>query len=140
MNVKKRKRQHLFFIVIIIVIVLLIVIGCAKKFTRETSITKMSEGEKAISVAKESNASIDAPADLTVALDKMTAAKKALQKEDYETATRMAEQAVRTGKRPTAISGILLAPSGPSSLKVTNQSSDAVSRATVSIILVGTKS
>ncbi len=93
MNVKKRKRQHLFFIVIIIVIVLLIVIGCAKKFTRETSITKMSEGEKAISVAKESNASIDAPADLKVALDKMTAAKKALQKEDYETATRMAEQA-----------------------------------------------
>jgi hypothetical protein len=92
MNVKKRKSQHFFFI-FFLVIASLIVIGCAKTFTRETSITKMSEGEKAISVAKESNASIDAPADLKVALDKMTAAKKALEKEDYETATRMAEQA-----------------------------------------------
>jgi Flp pilus assembly protein TadB len=92
MNVKKRKSQHFFFI-FFLVIASLIVIGCAKTFTRETSITKMSESEKAISVAKESNASIDAPADLKVALDKMTAAKKALQKEDYETATRMAEQA-----------------------------------------------
>jgi len=93
MQIKKRKRQHLFFIVFIIVVALLIVIGCARKFTRETSITKMSEGEKAISVAKESNASVNAPADLKVALDKLTAAKKALEKEDYETATRMAEQA-----------------------------------------------
>jgi hypothetical protein len=92
MNVKKRKSQHFFFI-LLLVIASLIVIGCAKKFTRETSITKMSEGEKAISVAKESNASIDVPADLKVAVDKLTVAKKALEKEDYETATRMAEQA-----------------------------------------------
>jgi hypothetical protein len=93
MNVKKRKRQYLFFTAILVVILSLLVNGCAKTFTRETSITKMSVGEKAISVAKESNASIDAPAELKVAVDKLTAAKKALEKEDYETATRMAEQA-----------------------------------------------
>lgn len=93
MNFKKIKRQHLLFIVIMIVLALLIANGCTKKFTRETSITKMSESEKAIGVAKEINASIDAPAELRVAVDKLTTAKKALEKEDYETATRMAEQA-----------------------------------------------
>jgi predicted lipid-binding transport protein (Tim44 family) len=93
MNVKKRKMQHLFFIMVVIALALLIANGCTTKFTRETSTTKISEGEKAISIAKESNASIDAPADLAVARDKLTVAKTALEKEDYETATRLAAQA-----------------------------------------------
>jgi hypothetical protein len=93
MNIKKRKIKHLLFIAIFVGIASLMASGCAKTFTHETSTTKMSVGEKAISVAKESNASIDAPAELKVAVDKLTAAKKALEKEDYETATRLAEQA-----------------------------------------------
>ena len=93
MSVKKRKMQHLFFIMIIIVLSLPIASGCAKKFTRETSITKMSECEKAIGVAKEINASIDAPDELKVAIEKLTTAKKALEREDYEMTTRLAEQA-----------------------------------------------
>ncbi|HCX02746.1 MAG: DUF4398 domain-containing protein [Smithella sp.] len=94
MNVKKRKMQHLFFIMIVIALTSLIANGCATtRFNRESSTSKISEGEKAINIAKEGNAGIEAPADLVVAQDKLTAARKALEQEHYETATRLAEQA-----------------------------------------------
>lgn len=93
MNVKKRKMQHLVFILVIIGLVSLIAIGCTTRFTRESSISKISEGEKAIDIAKESSASIDAPAELDASRSKLTAAKTALENENYEAATRLAEQA-----------------------------------------------
>ncbi|MFH2043662.1 MAG: DUF4398 domain-containing protein [Pseudomonadota bacterium] len=93
MNVNIRNLQPLFFIMGIIALASLIVSGCASTFTRETSTTKFSEGEKAISIARESNAAIIAPAALELATDKLAGAGKALENDDYETATRLSEQA-----------------------------------------------
>jgi hypothetical protein len=94
MNIKKRKMQHLFFIMVAIALISLIANGCATtRFTRETSTAKISEVEKAISIARESNASIDAPAELDVSTGKLTGAKTALENENYEAATRLAEEA-----------------------------------------------
>ena len=94
MNIKKRKMQHLYFIMVIIALTSLLAGGCATtRFTRETATSKISEGEKAVSIAQESNASIDAPVELAVAQDKLTEARTALEKEHYKTATRLAEEA-----------------------------------------------
>ncbi len=54
---------------------------------------KISESEKAMREAKESNASINAPVELKAAEDKLAAAKAAFKKKDYDEATRLAEQA-----------------------------------------------
>jgi hypothetical protein len=94
MNFKKRKMQHVVFMLVIIGLISLIASGCATtRFTRESSTSKISEGEKAISIANENNANVAAPEDMAVAQGKLTAARKALETENYETATRLAEQA-----------------------------------------------
>ncbi len=54
---------------------------------------KISEGDKAISEAKESNASLNAPAEMKAAEDKLTAAKAAFKKKNYDEASRLADQA-----------------------------------------------
>jgi hypothetical protein len=65
--------------------------GCAANgiLSRE----KISAGEKALNEAKISNASLNAPAELKTAEDKLVAARDALAKEDYGKANRLAEQA-----------------------------------------------
>lgn len=94
MNAKKRKIQHLIHVIVMLAITSLIANGCVStRFTRESSTSKISEGEKAISIANESNANIEAPEDMVAAQDKLTAARAALGMEQYETATRLAEQA-----------------------------------------------
>jgi len=54
---------------------------------------KISDGDKAIREARESNASLSAPVELKAAEDKLAAAKAAFNKKNYDEATRLAEQA-----------------------------------------------
>lgn len=92
MNEKNKKMRHVVFIMAMMALTSLIITGCAT-FTRETATVNISKGEKAISVARESDARVNAPAELALADDKLAASKAALEKNDYESATRLAEQA-----------------------------------------------
>jgi chromosome segregation ATPase len=55
---------------------------------------KISDGDKALIGAKEGNASVNAPAELKAAEDKLAQAKAAFSKKDYNNADRLAEQAL----------------------------------------------
>jgi hypothetical protein len=55
---------------------------------------KISEGDKALIEAKGSNATVNAPVELKAAEDKLREAKAAFDKEDYNNADRLAEQAL----------------------------------------------
>ena len=55
---------------------------------------KISDGDKALSEAKESNATVNAPAELKAAESKLGEAKAAFDKKDYSTAYRLSEQAL----------------------------------------------
>jgi hypothetical protein len=54
---------------------------------------KISLGEKALNEAKDSNASLNAPAELNVAEGNLVKAKEALAQKEYKQATRLAERA-----------------------------------------------
>ena len=86
---KNRKLKQLF--VGAAALGLLLISGCTTFATLPTE--KISQGDKALTEAKESNASLDAPVELKVAEDKLAAAKAAFGKKDYDKATRLAEQA-----------------------------------------------
>src|SRR5512136_1888325 len=96
-NISKRRNQMkgkkgiqvLFVVVIALTVVGLSGCGGFAALPRE----KISEGDKAMREAKESNASLNAPAELKVAEDKLAAAKAAFNKKNYDEATRLAEQA-----------------------------------------------
>lgn len=85
-----KKRISLWFAVM--AVFGLVMGGCAPTNGALTT-QKISQGDKAISEAKESNASLNAPADLNTAEGKLAQAKEALAKKDYGKATRLAEQA-----------------------------------------------
>jgi hypothetical protein len=55
---------------------------------------KISEGDKALTEAKGSNASVNAPVELKAAEDKLEQAKAAFGRKDYDQADRLAEQAL----------------------------------------------
>jgi hypothetical protein len=55
---------------------------------------KISEGDKALIGAKESNATANAPVELKAAEDKLEQAKAAFGKKDYDNADRLADQAL----------------------------------------------
>ncbi len=65
--------------------------GCAGngRLAKDT----ISLGEKALNEAKESNASLNAPAELNVAEGNLAKAKEALAQQEYKQATRLAERA-----------------------------------------------
>jgi hypothetical protein len=87
---RKNRIQQLF---IVFVALGLLVSGCAGAYStlpRE----KISEADKAILEAKESNASLNAPIELKAAEDKLAGARAALNNKDYAEATRLAEQAL----------------------------------------------
>jgi hypothetical protein len=86
---KNRKLQQLF--VSVAGLGLLLMSGCTTFATLPRE--KISEGEKALTEAKESNASLNAPVEFKAAEDKLAEAKAAFGKKDYEEATRLAEQA-----------------------------------------------
>ena len=71
---------------------LLTAAGCSS-MTANLAGEKISRGEKAVADAKESNALLNAPDDLSVAQGKLAGAREALAKQDYEEAARLADQA-----------------------------------------------
>jgi predicted S18 family serine protease len=85
----KKGIQRLFVVVIALSILSLNGCGGFAALPKE----KISEGDKAMREAKESNASLNAPVELKAAEDKLAAAKAAFNKKDYDEATRLAEQA-----------------------------------------------
>jgi len=86
---KKRRIQRFFSVGA--TLGLMLVVGCATNGILAGE--KISQGDRAISDAKLSNGSLNAPAELKVAEDKLTQAKVALADKDYGKATRLAEQA-----------------------------------------------
>jgi len=88
----ERKNYQVLHSVILIIAFVFLLAGCAS--TNGTlSTQKMAAGEKAISEAKEGNASANAPNELAVAEGKLTQAKEAFGKKEYEKAGAMADQA-----------------------------------------------
>jgi hypothetical protein len=74
------------------VIALLFASGCSS-MNANLAGEKVSRGEKAVTDAKESGAILNAPDELAVAQRKLSAAKDAFAKRDYEEAARQADQA-----------------------------------------------
>jgi hypothetical protein len=72
---------------------MLLTVGCASSGSRSIATMKISESNKAISVAKEANTSTNSPVDLRNAEHKQAQANQALTDEEYMKATRLAEKA-----------------------------------------------
>ena len=87
---KGRKHMLSLFIVTVVFSILLLD-GCGGFSTLPKE--KISESDKAVAEAKESNASVNAPTELKAAEDKLAKAKAAFRDKDYDVATRLAEQA-----------------------------------------------
>ncbi|MFO7559554.1 MAG: DUF4398 domain-containing protein [Desulfobacterales bacterium] len=86
----KTSSIQLFFIG---ALAMLLTVGCASSGSLSTATTKISESEKAISIARESNKSTRTSVDLRNAEAKLEQAKIAFTDEEYLEATRLAEQA-----------------------------------------------
>ena len=85
-----KEKQGLF--VVVMALTILGLSGCSG--LASLSRDNISEGDKAMLEAKESNASLNAPVELKAAEDKLEAAKAAFDKKDYDDANRLAEQAL----------------------------------------------
>jgi septal ring factor EnvC (AmiA/AmiB activator) len=86
-NQKKMRRLFVFMAAL----GMLVAGGCASNGTLSTQ--KISLADKAISEAKGSNASLNAPSELKAAEEKLARARAASSKEDYKEAVLLAEQA-----------------------------------------------
>jgi len=86
----KKGLQVLFVIIIALSVVASNGCGGLAALSRD----KISNGDKAMREAKESNASLNAPVELKAAEDKLEAAKAAFNKKDYDNADRLADQAL----------------------------------------------
>lgn len=86
----KTSNKQLFFIG---ALAMLLTVGCASSGSLSTATTKISESEKAISIARESNKSTSTSVDLRNAEAKLEKAKLAFTEDEYLKATRLAEQA-----------------------------------------------
>ena len=85
-------KNMLGLFVVTVVLSILLLGGCGGGFSALPK-EKISESDKAVTEAKGSNASLNAPAELKAAEDKLAMAKAAFGKKDYAEATRLAEQA-----------------------------------------------
>jgi hypothetical protein len=74
-------------------VVALSVAGGCSSMNANLAGEKVSQGEKAVADAKESNAILNAPDDLAVAQGKLAQAKDAFARQNYEEAARLADQA-----------------------------------------------
>jgi ribonuclease I len=91
MHGKMRKIQLFFSFVA--AIAMLLTVGCASSGSLSTATTRISESEKATSIARNNPASTNASVELRTAEDKLAQARLALADKDYQKATRLAEQA-----------------------------------------------
>ena len=93
MQHKTSNRQLFFPLFFMGALAMLLTVGCASSGSLSTATMKISESEKAISVARESNASTNTPVDLRNAEDKLAQANLAFTDDEYLKATRLAEKA-----------------------------------------------
>ena len=87
-----RKKRGTLLSVVAAVVALSITGGCSS-MNANLAGEKVSQGEKAVADAKESNAILNAPDDLAVAQGKLSQAKDAFARQNYVEAARMADQA-----------------------------------------------
>ncbi len=87
---KESRMLHQLF-VSVATLGLLLMSGCTTFATLPSE--KISQGDKALAEARESNASVNAPVELKAAEDKLAEARVAFGKKEYDRATRLAEQA-----------------------------------------------
>jgi hypothetical protein len=92
MRDNKRTIKHLLLFAAGGILLLSWVGGCATS-NGKLSNEKISLSEKMIQDAKESNASLNAPAELKTAEENLARAREALHKKDYKRAVHLAEQA-----------------------------------------------
>jgi hypothetical protein len=88
----KGKRSIHGLFVVVMALSILWLSGCSG--LAASSRQKISEGDKALIGAKESNATVNAPVELKAAEDKLEQAKAAFGQKDYNNADRLAEQAL----------------------------------------------
>ena len=93
MQNKTSNRKSHFSICFMAVLAMLLMMGCASSGSRSVATIKISESEKAISIAKESNTSTNIPVDLRNAENKLVQANSAFADEEYLKAARLAEKA-----------------------------------------------
>jgi Domain of unknown function (DUF4398) len=91
-NQMKGKRSIHGLLVVVMGLSILWLSGCSG--LAASSREKISDGDKALVGAKESNASVNAPVELKAAEDKLGEAKAAFAKKDYDNADRLADQAL----------------------------------------------
>jgi hypothetical protein len=89
---KKRTKIDYLMFGILLTFGLVLAVGCGGKAAM--SIEKISNAERAISDARESNAIVHAPLDLKLAEDKLAAAKETGAREEYIAANRLADEAI----------------------------------------------
>jgi hypothetical protein len=88
----KRRRGTRKLLAVVLGLSILWLSGCSG--LAASSRQKISEGDKALMEAKESNATANAPVELKAAEDKLGEAKAAFDKKNYENADRLADQAL----------------------------------------------
>jgi len=93
MQNKNSNRQLLLPLFFMGALAILLTVGCATSGSHSTATMKISESEKAISVARESNAITNTPVDLRNAENKLAQANQAFTDDEYLEATRLAEKA-----------------------------------------------
>jgi hypothetical protein len=91
--VNKTIKKQWYSSVLLMSAAMLLVSGCASTGSRSMAAMKISESEKAISIARESNANPNTFVDLRVAEDELAKANQALTADEYLKATRLAEKA-----------------------------------------------
>lgn len=89
----KGRKNMLGLFVVTMVLSILLLGGCGGGFSALPK-EKISESDKALIEAKGSNATVNAPVELKAAEDKLEQAKAAFGTKDYDTADRLAEQAL----------------------------------------------
>lgn len=92
-NSMKGRKNMLGLFVVTMVLSILLLGGCGGGFSALPK-EKISESDKALIEAKGSNATVNAPVELKAAEDKLEQAKAAFGTKDYDTADRLAEQAL----------------------------------------------
>jgi hypothetical protein len=74
---------------------IMLMVGCAAKVV---PVENISSAEMAIKEAESSNATVNAPLELKLATEKLSQAKAAMQKEEFEEARRLADESLLDAK------------------------------------------
>jgi lactam utilization protein B len=88
----EKKKHHVLHLIFLTAAFALLLGGCMAN--GKISAKKIAAGEKAVTAAKEGDASANAPAELQAAEGKLAQAKEALAKKDYPEAGALADQAL----------------------------------------------